>query len=273
MSNSLQDILDSINEEYIIGIDEVGTGAIAGPITVAGVLAKKDFNLKDLNDSKKFSSPGQKKIRKSLSELIKENSVYAIASASNHKIKQKSHAQAQKDLYLEVIKELLSKINEQPKIILDGKAKLDISSISTFQVQTIIKADSIVPHVMAASILAKEERDAIMIEFHNTYPEYNWKSNKGYATKSHKDALLKNGISSIHRQNTKPVQDIMMANNDYAFLVGKTKEEAISFLKEHSIDFRFVMRDGQHLTVTCDYLTDRVNLLEKDNVIIEVSMG
>ena len=183
MNSLFTDLMD-INLENLCGIDEAGRGPLAGPLVVAGVILKDDID--QLNDSKKLTP----KKRQELYEIIKKNSKYYIYEASNKKIDKDGISKCLKEALIEIQNYFGKDIN----YIYDGNCNYGQNSIVT-----IIKADSKIKSVSAASILAKVYRDNIMLEFDKKYPEYGFKNHKGYGTKEHIEAIKKYGYCKIHR--------------------------------------------------------------------------
>jgi len=170
----------------ICGIDEAGRGPMAGPLVMAGVVLKK--NIEGLNDSKKLTP----KKREALFEEIKANSIYKIVEVDNKIIDEKGLSFAIKFCLDEIIKSI-----EAKRYIFDGNSKFG------FDIETMIKGDSKVAQISAASILAKVTRDRYMIEIVKKYPEYGFEKHKGYITKAHIEAVKKYGYSEIHRKSYK----------------------------------------------------------------------
>jgi ribonuclease HII len=177
----------------MVGIDEAGRGCAAGPLVVVGLKLKN--NIEGLNDSKKIN----KKKRQELFNLIKENSEYKIVSISSKEIDEKGISCCMKKALTE-IKDFFK--NEE--IIFDGNTAYGVEGI-----KTLIKADSLVKEVSAASILAKETKDNELDELGKNYPEYDFKSHSAYLTKKHIEEIKKYGLSEIHRKsyNIKALQE------------------------------------------------------------------
>ena len=172
----------------IAGVDEVGRGALAGPVIAAAVILKKD--IKDLKDSKKISE--KKRIK--LSNEIKKNSYFAIGSASNNEIDEINIHNAS----LLAMKRAILNLPIKPNMILvDGKFKPNLKT----QMKAIIGGDSKHSEISAASIIAKVYRDNLMIEYSKKYIKFNLDKNKGYGTKDHLEALKSNKYSAIHRKS------------------------------------------------------------------------
>jgi len=173
--------------EKICGIDEAGRGALAGPLAVAGVILHKD--IKGLDDSKKLSP----KKREELFEIIKENSSYKIVFTDNETIDKIGLSEA--------IKRSIKKIQKVLKAdlyIMDGKTSFGLENV-----KAVVKADSFIKEVSAASILAKVSRDKVMDGLDKEYPFYNFKNHKGYGTQEHIEVIKKYGMSRVHRKSFK----------------------------------------------------------------------
>lgn len=173
------------------GTDEAGRGCLAGPVTAAAVILPLEFENAILNDSKKLSAAK----RDFLKPIIERD---AVAYAFAH-------------IYPEVIDEI-NILNAS--IMAMHHAIADLKTLPTFisvdgnrfkpfyntPHETIIKGDSKYLNIAAASILAKTNRDAYMCLIHEEFPMYNWKQNKGYPTKEHREAIKKYGITKYHRK-------------------------------------------------------------------------
>jgi len=174
----------------ICGIDEAGRGPIAGPLVVAGCKFIKEIkNLEEIDDSKKLSE----KKREELFEIIKQNSVYHIVFVDNNTIDEKGLSFAINF----ALNEIKTKIKAK-KYLFDGNSSFGVKGI-----ETIIKGDSKIKQIAAASILAKVSRDRFMKEISKKYPEYNFEKHKGYITKEHIELIKKHGFCEIHRKSYK----------------------------------------------------------------------
>lgn len=185
-----------------MGCDEVGTGAIAGPLVVCGVKAPKDWTLDGLNDSKKLSAKKRLAMRNKLSELVEAGIIdFHIAERSNILIDQAGVATVLKDAYVEVFHTLGE--HKPISIIVDGILKFDNLGVDDYTITTEVKADTKIPTVMAASIIAKVYRDTLMEAMDALHPEYGWKKNVGYGSADHIAAIKKYGLSPLHRRSYK----------------------------------------------------------------------
>ena len=177
----------------IAGVDEVGRGCLAGPVTAAAVILKNSIS--ELKDSKQISSSK----RESLSKIIKEQSIYSFASISNHKIDEINIHNAS----LLAMKRAILNLNFKPnKVLVDGLYLPDVE----FKKEAIVGGDAIISEISAASIIAKVYRDNLMLDFDKKYPIYEFDRHKGYPTKLHKEMLKIHGSCFIHRKSFKGVR-------------------------------------------------------------------
>ncbi|MBI3984978.1 MAG: ribonuclease HII [Candidatus Levybacteria bacterium] len=190
--------------DYVIGIDEVGRGAFAGPIVAAGVIFKKGQKLKGLEyirDSKQLTPT----LRKKYTEIVKKNAfLWAIESVDIAYINKHGIGKANTAVFRKVIKNLFLQIgnNNRHFVLIDGFHKKYLPGGLKKQ-KGIIKGDQKSITIASASILAKVFRDSLMIKLHRDFPTYGFSKNKGYGTKHHRDAITRNGISQIHRTSFK----------------------------------------------------------------------
>ncbi|MBR7063734.1 MAG: ribonuclease HII [Treponema sp.] len=187
--------------ELICGLDEAGRGPLAGPVVAGAVILPETFPLELLNDSKKLSE----KKRMLAYNMIKEKACWGLGIVSHKEIDEmnilKASLFAMKIAFENMIK-TFDKWKEKQGIndfsilaIADGNFIPDVSC----KCECRVKADATFPSVMAASILAKVERDLIMTEMDKLYPEYGYKKHKGYPTKAHRDVCKRLGPSPIQR--------------------------------------------------------------------------
>lgn len=197
---------------YIAGCDEVGIGPLAGPVVAATViLDQAQINSNQsvwwgrVRDSKKVSE----KERLELSEAIKKNALaFSVAVVSHETIDQINILNAA----LEAMKQSLNNLYVKPDFVfVDGKHK--IKNLNSIQQESVISGDVKVLSIACASILAKVSRDLILDELHVQYPSYDFKSNKGYPTKNHREALLKYGPSPVHRKSFGLVKQLITELN------------------------------------------------------------
>lgn len=182
--------------DHVIGIDEVGRGAFAGPIVAAGVIFSRDIKLEILEgitDSKLLTSIKRVKY----SEIIQKNAMhFAIEEVDVDFINEHGIGKANREVFHKVLKSLIKKINTDKYFCLIDGHGFDVP-----QHKGIIKGDTLSLSIAAASIIAKVYRDNLMTKLAIDHPEYFFEKNKGYGTKFHRDAIQTHGISKIHRSS------------------------------------------------------------------------
>ena len=174
------------------GCDEAGRGCYAGPVFAAAVILPRDFYHPKINDSKLLSVEE----RDELKVYIREHAIaYSVAMVDNDEIDQINILQAS----FKAMHMAIDKLKKKPALLLiDGNR---FKPYKKLKHECIIKGDGIYASIAAASILAKTKRDAYMRNLHREFPQYNWKSNKGYGTLEHRKALEKHGICKYHRKS------------------------------------------------------------------------
>ncbi len=186
--------------KYVIGIDEVGRGPLAGPVTVCAfavpVQYQKELDSIGARDSKKLSAQKREAIAAKLLALKRQGKCfYQIASSSSHVIDRKGITRA----ISIALASALKKIGIHPRdadVYLDGSL---YAPESYFRQHTVIGGDGKIPVISCASIVAKVHRDALMDKMDLTYPHYGFLDNKGYGTRDHYRAIKSYGLTSIHR--------------------------------------------------------------------------
>lgn len=186
-------LLKKWSNHYVeAGCDEVGRGCLCGPVVAAAVIVGDDFMQNYVNDSKKVN----KTKRLDMDQYIKENALdFAISALDAHFID--THNILRSSIHAMHLS--LDKLKIRPELILvDGNRFYPYNFIPH---QCIIKGDSKFLSIAAASILAKNYRDQLMMQLHEEYPQYGWNRNKGYATMEHREALKKFGPTPYHRKS------------------------------------------------------------------------
>ena len=200
------------NLKFECGTDEAGRGCLAGPVTAAAILLPDNFELDLLNDSKQLSE----KIREKLKPIIEETAIsFAITQIFPNEIDEINILNAS----MKAMQECVLQLNPTPEyIIVDGNRPLngklgmkqktgkiftinEIELLKSIPNTSIIKGDSKYLSIAAASVLAKTYRDEYMDKIHEEFPMYNWKKNKGYPTKDHREAIKKYGPCKYHRMS------------------------------------------------------------------------
>ena len=188
----------------IAGVDEVGRGCIAGPVTAAAVILNPQKIPSGLNDSKKVSFETREKIFQS----IQDTCTFCVAHSSVEEIDQINILQAS---LLSMKRAILGLSIKPDFVLIDGnKSPGDLESES----ETIVKGDSKSLSIAAASIVAKVTRDRFMSRLDKEFPGYDWSQNAGYPTKLHKSAILNIGVTPYHRRSFKPVYNILYQENN-----------------------------------------------------------
>ncbi|MFM2369343.1 MAG: hypothetical protein RL619_1643 [Bacteroidota bacterium] len=192
------------------GTDEAGRGCLAGPVTAAAVILPFDFKNTILNDSKQLSEKAREKLR----PIIEQQAItFAVVHLEPTEIDEINILNAS----MKGMQECVLKLNPTPEfIIVDGNrslnaklglknnfgkqfSKTEIELLKAIPNASIIKGDAKFMSIAAASVLAKTYRDDYMNRIHEEFPMYNWKQNKGYPTKEHREAIRKYGVTKYHR--------------------------------------------------------------------------
>lgn len=187
-------MLKSFKNKQLVeaGCDEAGRGCLAGPVVAAAVILKPDFYHPLLNDSKQMSEKNRDELR----IFIEANAIdFAVVSVSPERIDEINILQAS----IEGMQLALAQLKKDFDFILvDGNK---FKPFGNKQHECVIKGDSIYASIAAASVLAKTYRDEIMENLDAEFPAYQWKKNKGYPTKLHRQAIQTNGITPHHRKS------------------------------------------------------------------------
>ena len=205
------------------GTDEAGRGCLAGPVTAAAVILPIDFANCILNDSKQLSE----KVREKLKPIIESQAItFAVTHLHPKEIDEINILNAS----MKGMQECILKLTQTPEfIIVDGNralnaklglkstfgkkfSKAEIEFLKSIPNQSIIKGDSKYLSIAAASVLAKTYRDNYMNTIHEEFPMYNWKQNKGYPTKEHREAIRKYGVTKYHRMTFKLLSEQLKLN-------------------------------------------------------------
>lgn len=194
------------------GTDEAGRGCLAGPVTAAAVLLPEAFENIILNDSKQLSEKNREKLKPTIEQI-------AISFAVTHIFPNEIDEINILNASMKAMQECILQLNPAPEyIIVDGNRPLngklgmkqrigkiftlkEIELLKSIPNTSIIKGDSKYLSIAAASVLAKTYRDEYMDKIHEEFPMYNWKKNKGYPTKDHREAIKKYGPCKYHRMS------------------------------------------------------------------------
>lgn len=180
--------------DFEAGTDEAGRGCLSGPVVAAAVILPKDFSHPFLNDSKQLSE----KKRKELKPIIEAQALaFGISFVGQEEVDKINVLQAS----ITGMHRSINALEITPEfIIVDGNKFKNYNNIPH---KTIVKGDAKYLSIAAASVLAKTYRDEYMEKIHLEFPSYNWKKNKGYPTKEHREAIRNFGPTKHHRKSFK----------------------------------------------------------------------
>ncbi len=187
---------------WVVGVDEVGRGPLAGPVTAAAVRLDPARIPAGLADSKVLSA----RQRSRIAVEIHATAAVCIAHATVQEIDAMNILQAS----LLAMRRAISGLPSADFALIDGNR---VPAGLPFAARGIVKGDAVCLSIAAASIVAKVARDAIMVDLAQQYPAYGWDSNAGYPTKHHLRALLDFGATPLHRRTFRPVHNILYQGN------------------------------------------------------------
>jgi len=183
----------------VAGVDEVGRGPLAGPVTAAAVVLDPARIPAGLNDSKKLSHKRREGLYAQIMEVADVSIAHAtVAEIDEHNILRASH--------IAMVRALDGLKTPADYCLIDGNM---IPRGLSLPAQTIIKGDARSVSISAASIMAKICRDYVMLSLAQQHPGYGWETNMGYGSKSHISALQKLGVTPHHRRSFKPVHKML----------------------------------------------------------------
>lgn len=184
---------------FIAGIDEAGRGPLAGPVVAAAVVFPDNIQIKGVNDSKKLSPEKREELYR---EILDKALSVSVGVVDNNVIDRINILQATHGAMLRALR----KLSVMPEVVLTDGYPIPDLPVSQ---EGIIKGDSKSVSIAAASIIAKVYRDRIMEFYDMEYPEYDFCSNKGYATKEHIDLVYRIGTCEIHRRTFSPIRELL----------------------------------------------------------------
>ena len=177
------------------GVDESGRGPLAGPVVAAAVILPEGSNIIGLDDSKKLTHAQREAL---LERIVSSALAFAIGIVHHEEIDRINILRASL-LAMEIA---VNRLERKPDFLLiDGNQRTSL----LIPQETVVKGDSKCCSIAAASIVAKVNRDKLMDEYHEHYPEYNFRSHKGYPTREHLEAIRKYGPCPIHRRSFRGV--------------------------------------------------------------------
>lgn len=185
--------------EVICGVDEAGRGPLAGPVIAAAVILDPQHPIPGLRDSKKLSEAK----RELLAVEIKQHALaWCIAECSEQEIDELNILQAT----MLAMRRAVEGLSVTPTLALIDGNRCPVMAVPS---EAIVKGDDKVAAISAASILAKTARDHVLMQLHETYPQYALDQHKGYPTALHLERLREHGVSPIHRKSYAPVKALL----------------------------------------------------------------
>ena len=202
----LEEKLWSKGYEIVVGIDEVGRGPLAGPVAAGAVAFTRECTVVDgVRDSKTLSMRQKNILYDQIKGTVKG---YGVGMVSEKEIDSLGIQQAVLKAMTLALRNVEKMIGRRADyLIIDGT---NVEVIDEYPTMKMSKGDMYHYSISCASILAKVDRDNLMIEYGKEYPEYGFDRNMGYGTKEHLDALKKYGVCDIHRRSYKPVAKYML---------------------------------------------------------------
>jgi len=199
-----------MRSKYVIGIDEVGRGALAGPLSVGAVAIRLGVGFDpavlkvlklNLRDSKKLTPKGRERWVKYLRK--REDIKFRVASVSSRVVDRLNVSRAANLAATRAFEKLVDEpiLRTKPLVFLDGGLYLKGDWGKRLRVRTVIRGDEKFDAVKLASIVAKVHRDRLMVRRHKKYPHYGFPKHKGYGTARHIRSLKRHGLSDIHRKS------------------------------------------------------------------------
>src|ERR1700730_16375053 len=209
-----------LGARFIAGVDEVGRGSLFGPVVAAAVILDPGYRIRGLRDSKLLLAER----RQVLAERIREHAVaWAIAAVDAACIDQVNIYQASRL----AMREAVSRLDPGADHLLVDALHLDCE----LPQQPIVHGDALSASIAAASILAKVERDRMVVDWDSIFPVYGLASNKGYGTPRHLAALREHGPSPLHRQSFAPVWNAPVPQDVLAFMLEEDEKFSSAILK------------------------------------------
>ena len=192
----------------IAGVDEVGRGALFGPVLAAAVILDPSHRIPGIRDSKQLSPDRREKLA---SEIRRHAVAWSVASAEAAKIDEINIYQASRL----AMRDAVLGLSPEPGLLLPDLLLVDALHLDLDIPQiSIVKGDTVSVSIAAASILAKVERDGLMREWDRIFPQYQLARNKGYPTPAHKAMLREHGPTPLHRRSYAPVSAAAAAHAD-----------------------------------------------------------
>lgn len=195
-------VLNVKDDMVLCGMDEAGRGPWAGPVVACALMFKRKFLIKGLRNSKDLTREKREEIYKKLTE----KAWFGVGMAEHTEVDTLGLSKATNLAFSRAIEQLVSQknVNKPDLLVIDGRDKFTLP----LPYESVIKGDEKLKVIACASIIAKVERDRIMREYAQKYPQYGFERHVGYGTKRHQQALKEHGVCDIHRKSFAPVAQI-----------------------------------------------------------------
>lgn len=204
-------LIEAHPAEYVLGVDEVGFGAWAGPLVVGGVVLPKGWDHPLCLDSKVLSA----KQRVKALAALKDSWVTAIVCGMEANDVDKIGVNYAREYLTKLVTKALLQIVPDSLVVQDGGDPISSEGVERRNLVCMVGADAHVPAVSAASIVAKLTRDEDMVSYGEVFPEYAFHSNKGYHSAAHNNGLAAHGPCAIHRMSYKPLKKFVVGSKPW----------------------------------------------------------
>ena len=197
----------------IIGIDEVGRGPWAGPVVACAFMLSEGYDrsiLPPLADSKALTVKRREATLSMLEDLRdREIVAWALGTVSPAEIDAINIRQATRRAMSQALDQLDPELVRRATLLIDGRDYFRFETVDPSRAIYVVRGDTIVPEIQAASVIAKVSRDRLMDAYALEYPEDGFERHRGYGTRLHRDMLTVHGILPIHRKSFRPIRDML----------------------------------------------------------------
>jgi len=204
-------LIENCYKNYCVaGFDEAGRGPLAGPVVAACVILDQENHPLQINDSKKLS----KKQREKVFLELKEKALFGVGIVDEKTIDEINILEATKRAMLEALNDLQKKYAIEVEVALIDGNFIPFSKTNKMQeIIAVVKGDQKSLSIAAASIIAKETRDAIMHQLHSQHPQYGFDRHSGYGTEFHRQKIKEFGACEVHRKSFEPIKSMLNADH------------------------------------------------------------
>jgi ribonuclease HII len=185
--------------KVLAGIDEAGRGPLAGPVVAAACIIPEDLFIQDVNDSKQLTPQERQRLFEEIT--ADQRIIYGVGIADCAEIDLINILQAT----IQAMVRAIAQLTQIPELLLVDGMHLPHVMIPS---QKIVKGDARSQSIAAASIIAKETRDRLMVNYDKEWPQYGFAQHKGYGTQQHLEAITKHGVCRLHRKSFEPIKSM-----------------------------------------------------------------